>query len=295
MALPRLHGSIPALVTPFRDGGVDAETYQRFIDWQIAQGSHALVACGTTGESPTVSHEENKRVIDLAVEAAAGRVPVLAGTGSNATHEALALTRHAERAGADAALIVTPYYNKPSQEGLYQHFKAIHDAVEIPIVIYNIPGRCVVDMTVETLARLAALPRIIGVKDSSNDIKRPYLTRMAIGESFIQLSGEDPTVLPFLAMGGHGCISVTANVAPGPLARMHAAWARGDVAEAQAINEMLMPLHAAMFAEPSPAPAKYGVSLLGFGAPEVRLPMTACGPAVQGQVREAMAAAGVLA
>jgi len=294
MAPPRLHGSIPALVTPFRDGAVDAETYQRFIEWQIAQGSHALVACGTTGESPTVSHDENKQVIDLAVEAAAGRVPVLAGTGSNATHEAIALTQHARRAGADAALIVTPYYNKPSQEGLYQHFKAIHDAVDIPIVIYNIPGRCVVDMAVETLARLAELPRIIGVKDSSNDIKRPYLTRQAIGGSFAQLSGEDPTVLPFLAMGGHGCISVTANVAPGPLARMHAAWARGDVAEAQALNETLMPLHAAMFADPSPAPAKYGASLLGFGTSEVRLPMTACSPAVQGQVREAMAAAGVL-
>ena len=294
MAMPRLHGSIPALITPFRDGGIDAETYQRFIEWQIAEGSHGLVACGTTGESPTVSHAENKRVIELAVAAAAGRVPVIAGTGSNATHEAVALTAHAAQAGADAALVVTPYYNKPSQEGLYQHFKAIHDSTEIPIVIYNIPGRCVVDMDVETMARLAELPRIVGVKDSSNDVKRPYMTRQAIGESFVQLSGEDPAVMPFLAMGGHGCISVTANVAPGPLARMHAAWQAGDAATARGINDTLMPLHAAMFADPSPAPAKYGAALLGFGQPDVRLPLVACGENVKVQVREAMTAAGVL-
>ena len=294
MAAPMFQGSIPALITPFTEDRVDEDAFQRFTDWQLKEGSDGVVACGTTGESPTVSHAENKRIIDLAVEVCKGRAPVIAGTGSNATMEAIDLTTHAARVGADAALVVVPYYNKPSQEGLYQHFKAVHDCVDIPIIIYNIPGRTVVEMDVETTARLAELPRIAGVKDSTKDMQRPYRTRRAIGPDFCQVSGEDGTVLPFLAMGGHGCISVSANVAPGPLSEMHRAWRNGDIAKAQEINDRLMPLHDAMFAEPSPAPAKYGASLLGFGSERVRLPMVGCSDTVKAQVRQAMLDAGVL-
>ena len=206
MSGPMFKGSYPALLTPFANGGVDDTAFQDFVQWQIDQGSHGLVPCGTTGESPTLSHEEDMRVTSLCVEVAKGRVPVIAGTGSNSTEEAVELTRHAKQAGADGALVVTPYYNKPTQEGLYRHYKAIHDAVEIPIVIYNIPGRCVVDMSVETMARLAVLPNIVGVKDATCDLARPAKTRLAIGADFAQLSGEDATVVPFLAQGGHGCI-----------------------------------------------------------------------------------------
>jgi 4-hydroxy-tetrahydrodipicolinate synthase len=294
MTAPMFQGSIPALITPFTEDRVDEDAFQRFTDWQLEQGSDGVVACGTTGESPTVSHVENKRIIDLAVEVCQGRAPVIAGTGSNATAEAIDLTSHAARAGADAALVVVPYYNKPNQEGLYQHFKAVHDSVDIPILIYNIPGRSVVEMSLETTARLAELPRVVGVKDSTKDMQRPYRTRTAIGSDFCQVSGEDGTVLPFLAMGGHGCISVSANVAPGPLSEMHRAWRHGDIAKAQAINDRLMPLHDAMFAEPSPAPAKYGASLLGFGSERVRLPMVGCSDAVKAQVRQAMIDAGIL-
>lgn len=294
MAGPMFKGSLCAIITPFKNGGIDETTYRDLLEWHIDQGTHGIIACGTTGESPTVSHDENKRLNALAVEVCDGRIPVLAGTGSNNTAEAVDMTRHAAAAGADGALVVTPYYNKPGQEGLYQHYKAIHDAAEIPIVIYNIPGRCVVDMSVETMARLAELPRIVGVKDSTKDPARPYRTRQAIGPEFTQLSGEDATILPFLAMGGHGCISVTANVAPRPLAQMHEAWQRGDVATAQQINERLMPLHDAMFCEPSPAPAKYGASLMGFGDERVRLPMAACSDAAKAQVREAMTYAGLI-
>jgi 4-hydroxy-tetrahydrodipicolinate synthase len=294
MSGPMFKGSFCALITPFTDGGIDEQSYRDFIEWHIAEGTHGVIACGTTGESPTVSHAENKRVNEIAVEACKGRIPVLAGTGSNNTAEAIDMTRHAAEIGADAALVVTPYYNKPSQEGLYQHFKAVHDACDIPIMIYNIPGRCAVDMQPATMARLAELPRIVGVKDSSNDPKRPYATRQACGPEFTQMSGEDATVMPFLAMGGHGCISVTANVAPRLLAQMHEAWQRGDAATAMRLNETLMPLHAAMFCEPSPAPAKYGASLLGFGAAEVRLPMADCSADAQQQVREAMRGAGLL-
>jgi 4-hydroxy-tetrahydrodipicolinate synthase len=294
MSSPLFQGSYCALVTPFADDRVDEAGYQKFIAWQLEQGTEGVVACGTTGESATVSHAENKRIIDLAIEVCKGRAPVLAGTGSNNTAEAIDLTTHAARSGADGALVVTPYYNKPSQEGMYQHFKAVHDSVDIPIVIYNIPGRCVVDMTTETLARLAELPRVVGVKDSTKDLQRPYRIRAAIGEDFSQLSGEDGTVLPYMAMGGHGCISVTANVAPGPLSEMHRAWRRGDVTTAQRINDRLIPLHDAMFCEPNPSPAKYGASLLGFMSDHVRLPMVALDDARKQQVREAMAHAGVL-
>jgi 4-hydroxy-tetrahydrodipicolinate synthase len=294
MAGPMFQGSYCALITPFTQDGLDERAYAEFIEWQIAEGTDGVIACGTTGESPTVSHAENKRVNELAVEAVGGRVPVIAGTGSNNTAEAIDMTQHAASIGADAALVVTPYYNKPSQEGMYQHFKLVHDATDIPIMIYNIPGRCVVDMQPETMARLNALPRIVGVKDSSNDVKRPFKTREACGPDFVQMSGEDPAVMPFLAMGGHGCISVTCNVAPGLLAKMHDAWRAGDAATAQQLNDRLMPLHAAMFCEPSPAPAKYGASLLGLASERVRPPMVELSDAAKAEVRQAMTHAGLL-
>jgi 4-hydroxy-tetrahydrodipicolinate synthase len=287
-------GSIVALITPFRDGAVDEKAFQRFVDWQISQGTNGVVPCGTTGESPTLSHAEHKRVVALAIEVAKGRVPVIAGTGSNSTAEAIELTRHAKEAGADAALVVTPYYNKPTQEGLYQHYKAIHDAVDLPIVIYNIPGRCVIDMNVATMARLAKLPNIVGVKDATNDLARPLRTKQAIGEQFSMLSGEDATALAFLAQGGHGCISVTANVAPRACAEMHEAWQKGDARKAVTINERLAPLHDALFCETSPAPVKYGASLLEKSSPDVRLPLVNASPEAQSRVREAMRSAGVL-
>src|SRR5437899_8635419 len=217
-------GSLVATITPFRNGAVDERGFQNFIAWQIEQGTHGLVPCGTTGESPTLSHKEHKRVVELCLDVAKGKVPVIAGAGSNSTAEAIDLTRHAKEAGADAALIVTPYYNKPTQEGLYQHFKAIHDAVDLPIIIYNIPGRTAVDMSIATMARLAKLPNVVGVKDATNDLARPLRTREAIGPKFCMLSGEDHTALAFLVQGGDGCISVTANVAPRACADMHGAW-----------------------------------------------------------------------
>lgn len=287
-------GSIPALITPFRAGKVDEKAFQSFIEWQIAEGSSAVVPCGTTGESPTLSHEEHQRVVELAVEAAAGRVPVIAGTGSNSTEEAIRLTGHAKRAGATAALIVTPYYNKPTQEGLYQHYKAINDAVALPVVIYNIPGRSIVDMSVETMARLAKLPNIVGVKDATADLVRPLKTRLAIGAEFCQLSGEDATATAFLAQGGVGCISVTANVAPRLCADMHAAWQKGDLAACFAIRDRLMPLHDAMFCETSPGPVKYAVSLLGRCEASVRLPLVEIAEASKAKVREAMKGLGLL-
>lgn len=287
-------GSIPALITPFRDGKVDEPAFQAFVEWQIGQGSHAVVPCGTTGESPTLSHEEHMRVIELCVEATAGRVPVIAGTGSNSTDEAIVLTRHAKAAGAAAALVVTPYYNKPTQEGLYQHYRAIHDAVDLPVIIYNIPGRCVVDMSVETMARLAKLPNIVGVKDATNDLSRPLRTRVVIGEDFCQLSGEDATVMAFLAQGGRGCISVTANVAPRLCADMHDAWNRGDLATAFTLRDKLLPLHDAMFVETSPGPVKYAASLLGKCQSGTRLPLTEVQDATKERVRRTMAGLGLL-
>lgn len=287
-------GSNPALITPFRDGAFDEAAYRALIDWHVEQGTDGLVPCGTTGESPTLSHVEHKRVVEVCVEAAAGRLPVIAGTGSNSTSEAIELTRHAKEAGADAALVVTPYYNKPTQEGLFQHFKAIHDAVHLPVIIYNIPGRSIVDMSVETMARLAELPNIIGVKDATQDLARPIRMRLAAGETFCQLSGEDGTALPFLAAGGRGCISVTANVAPAACAAMHRAWREGDFEEAQSINDRLMPLHEALFCETSPAPVKYAASLLGRCLPDTRLPLVGIGDESKVKVRQAMIHAGIL-
>lgn len=287
-------GSIPALITPFKDDfSVDADCFQKFVDWQINQGSSGVVPVGTTGESPTLSHEEHGHVVELCVEAAAGRVPVIAGTGSNNTAEAVALIRHAEKAGASGALVVTPYYNKPSQEGLFQHFSAIHDAADLPILIYNIPGRSVVDMSVATMARLFELPRIVGVKDATGDLDRCASQRAAMGPEFIQLSGEDATAVGFNAMGGVGCISVTANVAPRLCADMQAACAAGDYAKALEIHDRLLPLHRAMFLEPSPAPAKYAASLLGICKDLVRLPILTASEGARSIIASAIYHAGL--
>jgi 4-hydroxy-tetrahydrodipicolinate synthase len=291
-------GSIPALITPFKvDGSVDEKAFQDFVSWQIAQGSHGVVPCGTTGESPTLSQEEQMRVVELCIEAVAGRVPVIAGAGSNSTDEAIALTRHAKKAGASAALHVTPYYNKPTQEGLFHHFKAIHDAVDLPIIVYNIPGRSVVDMSVETMARLARLTNIVGVKDATNDLTRPVRTRLAMnafGKEFTQLSGEDGTALAFLAHGGHGCISVTANIAPALCAEMHNAWAEKNWNAASAINDKLMNLHMAMFCETSPGPVKYAASLLGKCRPNTRLPLWEIAENSMERVKSAMQGLGII-
>jgi len=289
-----LKGSIVALITPFRNGALDERGFQDFVEWQIDQGTQGLVPCGTTGESPTLSHAEHNRVVALCVETARKRVPVIAGTGSNSTAEAVALTRHAKEAGADAALVVCPYYNRPTQEGLYQHYKAIADAVDLPIIIYNIPVRSAVDMSVATMAHLAKLPNIVGVKDATNDLARPLRTRQAIGKDFCMLSGEDVTALAFNAQGGVGCISVTANVAPRACADMQDAWAKGDLERAMRINDRLAPLHDALFCETSPAPVKFGASLLGKSTAEVRLPLVPASPEAQDRMRQAMRSAGVL-
>lgn len=287
-------GCFTALITPFRDGKVDEKAFKSLVDWQIKEGIHGIVPCGTTGESPTLSHKEHMRVTELAIEAAKGRVPVIAGTGSNSTEEAIELAKHAEKAGATVQLMVTPYYNKPTQEGLYRHFKAVHDSCRLPIIIYNIPPRSVIDMTIDTMARLAELPRIIGMKDATNDLTRPVRTKLAIGPKFNLLSGEDGTALAFLAQGGHGCISVTSNVAPKLCAEMHIAWQKGNVAKAQAINERLMPLHHALFIETSPGPIKYAASLLGLCTAELRLPLCEIQESTKARVREAMAGAGLI-
>ena len=290
-----LKGSLVALITPFKNGKVDEKAFQDFVAWQISEGTNGLVPCGTTGESPTLSHEEHDRVVDLCIEVAKGsNVPVVAGAGSNSTEEAIRLTKHAKKSGADAALIVTPYYNKPTQEGLYLHYKAIHDAVEIPILIYNIPGRSVINMSVETMARLAKLPNIIGVKCATNDVQRPMLERIAIGDDWTQLSGEDGTALAYRVAGGDGCISVSANVAPRALADMHAAWEKGDVKAAMAINKRLMPLHEALFVETSPGPVKYAASLIGKSSADCRLPLAPTMAPTQAKVRAAMVGAGLL-
>ncbi|MBM3485456.1 MAG: 4-hydroxy-tetrahydrodipicolinate synthase [Alphaproteobacteria bacterium] len=287
-------GSFVALITPFRNGSVDEKAFEAFVDWQIAEGTHGVVPCGTTGESPTLSHDEHMRVTEICIAVAKGRVPVIAGAGSNSTAEAIALTRHAKKAGADAALHVTPYYNKPTQEGLYQHFKAINDAVDLPILIYNIPIRSVIDMSVETMARLAKLPNVIGVKDATADVSRATKQRIACGRDFVQMSGEDVTQLGFLAQGGDGCISVTANVAPKPMSAMHEAWQAGDMRTAMSLNERLMPLHEAMFVETNPGPVKYAASLLGKCDPTVRLPMVVPGAPSKDRIQAAMRTAGVL-
>jgi 4-hydroxy-tetrahydrodipicolinate synthase len=287
-------GSLVALITPFRNGKVDEAAFQELVSWQVGQGTHGLVPCGTTGESPALADDEHERLIALCVEAANGRVPVIAGAGSNSTHHTIALTRQAKAAGADAALIVCPYYNKPTQEGLYQHFKAVHDAVDLPIVIYNIPGRSAVDMTNATMARLAKLANIVGVKDATNDLGRPLRMRLEIGSEFAMLSGEDATAVAYLAQGGDGCISVTANVAPRLLAEMHEAWQRGEIATVRRINERLIPLHDALFAETSPAPIKFAASLIGKCEPTVRLPLCQIMPETRERVTRAMRSAGLL-
>src|SRR3954471_11612625 len=254
-------GSFTALVTPFKNGALDEKAFRALVGWQIAEGTNGLVPVGTTGESPTLSHDEHKRVVEWCVDEAKGRVPVVAGSGSNSTKEAIDLSRHAEKAGADAVLVVTPYYNKPTQEGMYQHFKAINDAIGIPIIIYNIPGRSVIDMSVETMQRLFELDNIAGVKDATANVVRVSQQRAAMGQDFIQMSGEDATALGFMAHGGHGCISVTSNVAPPLCAEFQDACGNGDFAAALKLQEKLMPLHIALFVETNPAPVKYALSV----------------------------------
>jgi 4-hydroxy-tetrahydrodipicolinate synthase len=287
-------GSITALITPFRNGKVDEGTFTRFIEWQIAEGTSGLVPVGTTGESPTLDHDEHKRVIELSVKAAKKRVPVIAGTGSNSTDEAVELSRFAEKAGVDAVLVVTPYYNKPTQEGLYQHFKAVNDAIGVPIVIYNIPGRSIVDMSVQTMARCYELKNVVGVKDATANLARPSLTRVALGPDFCQLSGEDATALGFMAHGGAGCISVASNVAPRLCAEFQKACLDGDFKKALEIQDRLTPLHEVLFMEPNPAPVKYAVARLGFGTGEMRLPMVAVSDATRKAVDRVLSQLGLI-
>jgi 4-hydroxy-tetrahydrodipicolinate synthase len=289
-----LYGSITALITPFRDGAIDWKAFDALIEWQIESGTHGLVACGTTGESPTLSHDEHKAIVERAVRTVKGRVPVIAGTGSNSTREAVDFTRHAESAGADIALVVTPYYNKPTQEGLYQHYKVIARSVSMPIVIYNIPPRCVIDMKPETMARVRTdCANVIGVKDATCDLKRVKQTASVCGDDFIQVSGEDGTVAEFLKEGGVGCISVTSNAAPAECAALHNAWRNGDMATFTRIDAKLQPLHRALFVETSPAPVKYACSQLGFGTDEVRLPLVTASAEARRAVDEAMIKAGL--
>jgi 4-hydroxy-tetrahydrodipicolinate synthase len=287
-------GSFTALVTPFRNGALDEKAFRALVGWQIAEGTNGLVPVGTTGESPTLSHEEHKRVVEWCVDEAKGRVPVVAGSGSNSTEEAIDLSRHAEKAGADAVLVVTPYYNKPTQEGLYQHFKAIDEAIGIPILIYNIPGRSVIDMSVDTMKRLFELKNIAGVKDATANMVRVTQQRTEIGPDFNQLSGEDGTALGFNAHGGHGCISVTSNVAPRLCAEFQGACLRGDYATALALNDKLMPLHLALFIETNPSPAKYALSVLGRCTESVRLPLVLLEDKTKAAVRDAMVHAGLI-
>ena len=287
-------GSIPALVTPFKNGTLDIDTLHRLVEWHISEGSHGLVPVGTTGESPTLSHSEHGQVIAQVVKAAAGRIPVIAGAGSNNTTEGIELIRHAQKVGADAALVVTPYYNKPTQRGLIAHFTALHDCCTLPIIIYNIPGRSVVDMSPETMGELAGLPRIIGVKDATGKIERVSQQRLTCGPDFIQLSGEDATALGFNAHGGTGCISVTANVAPRLCAEFQLATLAGDYAKALAYQDRLMPLHEAIFIEPGLVGAKYGLSRLGLCSEDVRLPLTPLLDSTKARIEAAMRHAGLL-
>lgn len=287
-------GLFTALITPFDDGRIDDEAFQRFIEFQIASGVNGLVPCGTTGESAVMTPEEHLHVIELCVKTAAGRVPVIAGTGSNDTQKVIKTTLAAQKAGADAALVVTPYYNKPSQEGLFRHFKAVHDAVSLPVVLYNVPGRTGVSLSVETIGRLAELPRIAGIKDATPDLMRPLKIRAAVGDDFSVLSGEDGTVVAFLAHGGDGCISVSANIAPKLCADLHKAWQCKDWAEISRLRDMLVPLNEAMFVETNPCPAKYAASLMGYGDGSVRLPLWEISDKSKETVKAAMQAAGVL-
>jgi 4-hydroxy-tetrahydrodipicolinate synthase len=267
-------GSFTALITPFKDGKFDETSFRSIIDFQLNSGTHGLVPTGTTGESPTLSHEEHIRIVEVCIEQANKKAPVIAGTGSNSTEEAIYLTKHAEKAGADAALVVTPYYNKPSQEGLLQHFTKIANSVDIPIIIYNIPGRSIVDMTNETMAKLFKIKNIVGVKDATGDIPRVYFTKNEVGSDYNLLSGEDATTLAFLTYGGHGAISVTSNIAPKLCSDFHNLCMDKKFHEASLINDCLMPLHKALFLESSPGPVKYAASILGLCSEEVRLPVT---------------------
>ena len=287
-------GSFTALITPFKNGSLDEKAFRDLVDWQIAEGTNGLVPVGTTGESPTLSHDEHMQVVEWCVEQARGRVPVIAGAGSNSTKEAIGLAQHAEKAGADAVLVVSPYYNKPTQEGLYRHFKAINDAIGIPIIMYNIPSRSVIDISVDTMKRLYELKNIAGVKDATANMARVSQQRAALGPDFNQLSGEDITALGFMAHGGHGCISVTSNVAPRLCAQFQSACLRGDYATALTLQDKLAPLHINLFVETSPAPIKYGMSLIGRGENLLRLPIVPATEKAQAAVREAMVHAGLL-
>lgn len=288
------HGSIPALITPFKNGAIDHDAFADLIERQIAGGSAALVPCGTTGESATLSHDEHREVVELCIQVAAGRVPVIAGAGSNSTQEAIELTEHAKRVGADAALVICPYYNKPDQAGLEAHFRAVNDAVSMPIVMYNVPSRTASDLLPETVGRLAKLPNIIGIKDASNDLGRVSMqAALTAGEQFTQLSGEDPSSLGHRGMGGAGCISVTANVAPELCAQMHAAFDAGDLTKAQELDQRLIHIHRAMFFSPSPGPAKHVLSKMGVCSDEVRLPIVMPNAATRARIDEAISAAGL--
>jgi 4-hydroxy-tetrahydrodipicolinate synthase len=289
-----IHGSIPALITPFRDGIVDEQAFAAVIDKQLGAGAHGLVPCGTTGESVTLSAAEHERVVRTCVETAGRRAPVIAGAGSNSTAHAIDLAKIAKRAGADAVLVVAPYYNRPSQDGLAAHFLAIADAVDIPIVAYNVPSRTIVDILPETMARIAKHPNVVGIKDATGDMSRVARHKALCGESFVQLSGDDGSALGFAAQGGVGCISVTANVAPALCADLQNALARADYTGARAIDEKLSLLHKALFVEPSPAPAKYACSLLGLCTEEVRLPLLTCSEPAKARIRAAMIHAGLI-
>ncbi|KPP80964.1 MAG: 4-hydroxy-tetrahydrodipicolinate synthase [Rhodobacteraceae bacterium HLUCCO07] len=287
-------GSMPALVTPFKNGELDVETLKKLVEWHIAEGSHGIVPVGTTGESPTLTHREHEQVIEEVVKAVGGRIPVIAGAGSNNTFEAIRFAKHAESVGADAILVVTPYYNKPTQQGMIAHFTAVHDCCDLPIIIYNIPGRSAVDMMPDTMGELAKLPRIVGVKDATGDLARVPLTRITCGTDFIQISGEDATALGFNAHGGVGCISVTANVAPKLCSEFQEATLAGDYAAALGYQDRLMPLHVAIFLEPGLAGAKYAMSRLGLCSDEVRLPLTTVSDGVKARIDDAMRHAGLM-
>ena len=290
----RLRGSFTALITPFDNGALDEAAFKRVVAHQIAEGTHGLVPCGTTGESPTISHEEHRRILELTVEAANGKVFVLGGAGSNATSEAIELAQHAEKIGCDAAMCVVPYYNKPSQEGLYRHFAAIAEAISIPLVLYNVPGRTIADLLPETIGRLAKIANIVGIKDAGGKVERVSQQRLAAGRDFVQLSGDDPNAVAYNAQGGVGCISVTSNVAPALCARLQNASLQGNLAAANDINDSLMELHGLMFAEPSPAPAKYGASLLGLCSDEVRLPIIPLSDGTKAKIKTAMSVLGLI-
>lgn len=286
-------GSIVALVTPFKKGKVDFDAFQQLVEWHIASGTHGLVPCGTTGETPTLTTEEHKSLIKACIEATNGKVPVIAGAGSNSTEKAVDLARFADKNGADGILVVTPYYNKPTQEGMYQHFKAVNDAIGIPIILYNVPGRTGVEISVETVVRCAGLKNVKGIKDASVDLGRPLQLRVALGDGFTQLSGEDATVAAYLAQGGHGCISVTANVAPALCAELHNAWQKKDWKNFERARDALLPLHKALFIETSPSPAKYCLARLGKTGEELRLPLVPVTAPTRQKLDEAMEFAGI--